>query len=146
MRKALTTGVALLTCAGVLALAAPAEAAPTKMEKRLVAKINEARAAKGLRKLKIGAGLQRGAHSWSRRLVRADSFRHASGLRAGTGEVLAWGTCNWFRPLEAVKAWLRSPSHRRLLLRPGFRYVGAGWTRGSWRSFSCVEMAVARFR
>ena len=42
--------------------------------------------------------------------------------------------------------WLDSPGHRALLLRPGFRYVGTGWTRGTWRSYGCVEMAVARFR
>lgn len=137
--------VALLACTGVLAAAAPAQAAPTTMEKRLIARINDARADRGLRKLRVGATVQAGAHAWARHLRRADSFHHAR-LRAGTGEVLAWGTCSWFSPAAAVRAWLRSSSHRYVMLRPGFRFVGAGWSRGSWRRYGCVEMAVARFR
>jgi uncharacterized protein YkwD len=145
MPNPLTTVVALLASAGVLALAAPAEAAPTTMERRLVAQINDARADRGLRKLRIGPAIQAGAHSWARRLRRADAFYHAR-ISAGTGEVLAWGTCSWFSPAAAVRAWLRSSSHRRVMLRPGFRFVGAGWSPGSWRGYGCVEMAVARFR
>jgi uncharacterized protein YkwD len=78
--------------------------------------------------------------------TEADSFHHSSQLAAGTGEILAWGTCAWFTPLRAVRMWLNSSSHRALLLRPSFRYVGTGWTRGNWRGYNCVEMAVARFR
>lgn len=138
-----------LTCCVVTAAlaAAPAQAAaPTTMEKRLVERINDARQARGLRPLRIGARLNQGARSWSRHLLRRDSFHHASGLRPGTGEILAWGTCAWFTPAQAVRMWLDSPGHRALLLRPGFRVVGTGWTRGAWRSYGCVEMAVARFR
>jgi uncharacterized protein YkwD len=145
MPKPLRTVVALLACTGVLALAAPAQAAPTTMEKRIVAQVNDARAARGLRKLRIGSGVQSGAHSWARHLMQADAFYHAR-LSAGTGEILAWGTCSWFSPAAAVRAWLRSSSHRAVLLNRGFRVVGAGWRRGSWRGYGCVEMAVARFR
>jgi len=145
MPRHLKALLALTTCTCALAAAAPAQAEPTAMEKRLVARINDARAAHGLRQLRIGPQLSRGAHSWSRHLVRADSFHHAR-LGPGTGEILAWGTCSWFTPAQAVRMWLRSSGHRVLLLRPGFRVVGAGWTRGSWRSYGCVEMAVARFR
>ena len=145
MPKMLKTAVALLSCIGVLAVAAPAQAAPTTMEKRVVARINDARTARNLRKLRIGTGVQAGAHLWARHLLQADSFHHGR-LRAGTGEILAWGSCSWFSPRAAVRAWLRSPSHRVLLLRGSFRVVGAGWTRGSWRGYGCVEMAVARFR
>lgn len=145
MPKPLTTVVALLACTGVLALAAPAQAAPTSMERRILANINDARKARGLRALRIGSGVQSGAHSWAGHLMRADAFHHAR-LRAGTGEIIAWGTCSWFSPAAAVRAWLRSPSHRTVLIHRGFRYIGAGWRRGSWRGYACVEMAVARFR
>ena len=145
MPKSLKTMAALLVCTGVLALAAPAQAAPTTMEKRLIARINDARADRGLRRLRVGATIQAGAHAWARHLRLADAFHHAR-LRVGTGEVLAWGTCSWFSPAAAVRAWLRSSSHRYVMLRPGFRFVGAGWSRGSWRGYGCVEMAVARFR
>lgn len=145
MKKTVTTALALLTCAGVLTLAAPAQAAPSSAERRLIANINEARDARDMRTLRVGARIQVGAHRWARHLRRADAFHHAR-LSAGTGEVIAWGTCSWFNPAGAVRAWLRSPSHRDLVLRRGFRRVGAGWSRGSWRGYGCVEMAVARFR
>jgi len=141
----LRTTLALLLSVCALAFAAPAQAEPTTMEHRLIERINDVRAAHGLRALRLGPRLQRGAHAWSRYLMRADSFYHGR-LAAGTGEILAWGTCSWFRPAQAVRMWLDSPSHRALLLRPGFRYVGTGWTSGSWRSYGCVELAVARFR
>lgn len=137
--------LALVICVGALLVATPAVAAPTMMEKRLVAQINEARADHGLRKLRVGSRIQRGAHSWARHLLRADSFHHAR-LAAGTGENLAWGTCSWYSPRQAVRAWLGSPSHRALLLDRRFRAVGAGWARGAWRGYGCVKMAVARFR
>ncbi|HXV33889.1 MAG TPA: CAP domain-containing protein [Gaiellaceae bacterium] len=139
--------LAVVTCVFALAFAAgPAQAGPTPIEKRLVKHINTARAAHGLRPLKVGTRLNAGARSWSRHLVRRDSFHHASDLRPGTGEIIAWGTCNWFNPRQAVRMWLGSPGHRALMLRPGFRFVGTGWTRGAWRSYGCVKMAVARFR
>jgi uncharacterized protein YkwD len=142
----LRTLLALACCVVAAALAAvPAQAAPTSMEKRLVARINDARAAHGLRQLRIGSKLNQGARSWSRYLLRRDSFHHGS-LGPGMGEILAWGTCSWFTPAQSVRMWLDSPGHRALILRPGFRFVGTGWTRGAWRSYGCVEMAVARFR
>ena len=123
----------------------PPRPRPTPIEKRLVERINDVRAAHGLRQLRIGPRLNQGAHSWSRYLVRARLLPPRQ-PRPGTGEILAWGTCSWFTPAQAVRMWLDSPGHRALLLRPGFRFVGTGWTRGAWRSYGCVEMAVARFR
>ena len=142
----LRTLIALVCCVAATATAAPVQAAePTTMERRLVERINDARAAHGLRALKIGARLNQGARSWSRYLLRRDRFHHGS-LSPGMGEVIAWGTCSWFTPAQAVRLWLGSPGHRALLLRPGFRFVGTGWTRGAYRSYGCAEMAVARFR
>lgn len=146
MMKTVTTALALLACAGVFALAAPAaQAAPTSAERRIIAHINKARAVRDMRRLRVGSTIQRGAQRWARYLRRADAFHHAR-VSAGTGEVIAWGTCGWFTPARAVRAWLRSASHRALVLRGGFRRVGTGWSRGSWRGYGCVKMAVARFR
>jgi uncharacterized protein YkwD len=116
------------------------------MEKRLIVKINDARADHGVRKLRVGGRIQRGAHSWVIHLLRTDAFRHGR-LRPGTAENIAWGTpCSWMSPRRAVRMWLRSPPHRRALLDRGARYVGAGYVAGSWRSYGCAEIAVARFR
>jgi uncharacterized protein YkwD len=137
--------VSLLFCILALVLAGSAQAAPTTIEKRLAARINDARDSHGLRRLRIAPRLAEGSHWWARHLIRRDKFHH-SRLPAGTGEVLAWGTCSWFTTRRAVRLWLRSPGHRALVLRRGFRVVGTGWARGPWRAYDCVEMAVARFR
>ena len=97
------------------------------MELRLAERINDARSL-GLRQLRFSSRLAEGADEWSRHLVRRDSFHHGD-LRTGMGEVIAWGTCDWFRPGRAVRMWLRSSGHRELVLRRGFRAVGTGWTR-----------------
>jgi hypothetical protein len=46
------------------------------------------------------------------------------------GENLAWGTLRRARPAAVVAAWLRSPSHRRIMLDPRYRVVGVGVVRG----------------
>jgi uncharacterized protein YkwD len=146
MPRAPLVVLAMLACAATLGLAAPTVgAAPTRMEKRLVAKINDARAAQGLRQLRIGYRLARGGHRWSLYLLRADSFYHAR-LASATAENLAWGTCSYMSPAVAVRMWLGSSAHRRNLLDASARYVGTGWAAGSWRGYNCVELAVARFR
>ncbi len=45
--------ILLLACVGALALAAPAQADPSWAEKRLAAKINDARDSRGLRQLRF---------------------------------------------------------------------------------------------
>jgi uncharacterized protein YkwD len=146
--RALLRVVSAAFLAGVLAagIAAPAQAVPTVMEKRLIARINDAREAHGVRQLKAGPRLQRAAHRWAAYLRRQDAFRHGR-LGRGTSEVIAWGApCSWMTPFRAVRLWLNSPPHRHALLDRTARYVGTGWAAGSWRSFRCAEMAVARFR
>jgi uncharacterized protein YkwD len=139
------TALAVLACAGVLAAAAPSDAAPSPAEKRLVSRINDVRAAHGLRKLRISLRLSQNAHSWAVYLLRSDSFYHGR-IASGTAENIAWATCSWARPRTIVRMWMNSSSHRSLLLARGFRYVGPGLAAGSWRGYGCVRMAVARFR
>jgi uncharacterized protein YkwD len=146
MPRPLSLLLALVACCAVLGLAAPTSgSAATRAEIRLIGKINDARAARGLSRLRASARLGLGAHRWSRYLLSADSFVHAR-LASGTGEILAWGTCSYITPGAAVRMWLNSSSHRPLLLSRSFRYVGTGWAVGSWCGYRCVKMAVARFR
>jgi uncharacterized protein YkwD len=144
--RALVTFVALILCALVAAAARPDPAkAITTMEKRLVAKINDARASRGLRRLRTAAGIQRNAHRWARYLMQADAFYHGS-LAQGSAENIAWGTCGWMTPARMVRMWLASSSHRAHLLDRSARRVGAGVTAGRWRGYSCTRIAVVRFR
>jgi uncharacterized protein YkwD len=137
--------LALLACVAALASAQPAAAAPTTAERTLLRAVNDARAARGLVRLRFGSTLQRAAHRWAVYLLRNDAFYHGS-LSAGTSENLAWLTCRrgWARTI--VRMWLQSPGHRANLLDRSARRAGIGVARGSYTRYSCVRMAVARFR
>jgi uncharacterized protein YkwD len=137
--------LATLACAGIRGAAAPADAAPTRSEKRLLARINHVREAHGLRKVRISATLNRRAHSWAVHLRRSDSFYHAR-LVSGTAENLAWGTCSWATARVLVRMWMRSSSHRAVMLDRSARRLGPGVSIGRYRGYGCVRMAVARFR
>jgi uncharacterized protein YkwD len=139
------TVVAMLLCVLAAAVAKPGPAnAMTTMEKRLVARINDARAARGLRRLRVGAGIQRAAHRWAGYLIRADSFYHGQ-MAPGTSENIAWGTCRMLRPARMVRLWLNSSGHRANLLDRSARYIGAGASAGRWRGYRCIRMGVTRF-
>jgi uncharacterized protein YkwD len=55
-----------------------------------------------------GAGYMSGASSWM------------------VGENLSWGTQVLSTPKGTVAAWMHSPEHRKILLRPSYREVGVG--------------------
>lgn len=113
-----------MTTAALL-LATLAAADPT------VTAVNAERARHGLKPLAQHATLERSSQSFANRLVRHNRFAHDSRIRVpGTrfrhlGETLAQGG-HTFTPQDAVRAWLDSPPHRRLILSPRFRYAGAG--------------------
>jgi uncharacterized protein YkwD len=107
--------------------------------------MNNARAARGLVRLRFGSGVQTGAHSWAVYLLRHDAFRHGT-LSAGTSENIGWLTCRSGWAGALVRMWLASPGHRANLLDRSARLVGVGVATGSWQRYSCVRMAVTRFR
>jgi uncharacterized protein YkwD len=56
----------------------------------------------------------------------------AAGYRGRfAGEVLAWGQGRDASPRAAVRSWLHSPPHRRVLLGRSYRDVGVGVALGS---------------
>lgn len=147
MSRRLAAFLATVVCSAVAATASPAsaDAGVAEVEKRLVAEINDARAAHGVRRVRLATRLNRGARGWAWHLLRANSFYHGR-LASGTSENLAWGTCRSLRPSRVVKMWLASPAHRSNMLSSRWRRVGTGWASGDWRGYNCIELAVARFR
>jgi uncharacterized protein YkwD len=140
--------VLVLVCAlcVLVALARPAQSrAATKAEKRLLHAVNDARANHGLRRLRLGSGMQSGAHDWARYLLRHDTFRHGR-LVSADAENIGWLTCRngWARRL--VRMWLDSYTHRIHLLDRSFRRIGVGVASGSWSGWGCVKIGVTRFR
>jgi uncharacterized protein YkwD len=111
--------------------------------------VNAVRAAYGGPPLVLDRRLGRAARRHSREMVLRRYFAHESpdGARfsariAATGwmprhrrwyvgETLAWGWGTSAAPSMIVAAWLRSPSHRRVILDPRYRRVGIGIVRGT---------------
>jgi uncharacterized protein YkwD len=110
--------------------------------------LNRVRAGHGLPRLRYNKRLRRSARSHARDMVRRRYFAHQS-LSGGTlsnrvrrtgymrrasrwsvGEVLAWRSLGSDPARRAVRAWLRSPGHRALLLSPKFRELGISVVRG----------------
>src|SRR3954447_11434929 len=141
----LTTALVLLACA---AGAPPAGAAAGASSAEVLRLLNSARAHRRVPPLRADRRLAAAAaaHSWdmvanrysahtsrtgerpSQRIARTGWMRGRA--RWHVGENLAWGTLRRARPDAVVAAWMRSPSHLRIMLDPRYRVVGVGVARG----------------
>jgi uncharacterized protein YkwD len=126
----------------------------TRPESELLRAMNAARAAHGLRPLRLDARLERAARGHSRTMLRTQSFSHGAydarirraGVRAPcVGENLAWGAGALSRAQVMVNMWLASPAHRANLLRPGFRTVGVGAVRGTFEGYAGALLVTTDF-
>jgi uncharacterized protein YkwD len=114
--------------------------------------MNAIRQSRGLAPLRVDYRLVRAARSHSADMMRRQYFAHGSvagrAARAGArgpvfGEDLAWGTgitAQW-----VVDRWLASPSHRAILLRPGFRRVGIAIAFGTFIGHGGAGVVTADF-
>jgi uncharacterized protein YkwD len=122
------------------AQASSADAAPAALAVATVCLINVERRAHGLRPLRINSRLSRAAYAKAEDMVNRHYFAHGPAplreqiaptgyLRGSTswalGENLAWGWGDRHStPRMVVDEWLHSPSHRRNVLKRGFRDIG----------------------
>ena len=102
----------------------------------MLARINAARAAAGLRPVRLSAKLQSASSGYARTIIAHDRFAHAQAFRRGTGfgtvgEILALCPHGRADVAAVVRAWLASPEHRPILLGGQFGWVGVGFSRGS---------------
>ena len=130
-----------------VALAFPAHALASASEESMVAAINEARQERGLPGLRTSPLLSESAASYSRYMIARDYFGHLAEVRTSDrfslkGEVLAWYTGSAPRVGATVRSWMRSPSHRSVLLHPRMRWVGAGVERGNLDGRFCTVWTV----
>jgi uncharacterized protein YkwD len=118
------------------ALVRPA-AASAGPQARMLAALNEVRERHGLAPVRPTRPIARTSRSYARRLARQGRLQHASRIRGarqrGIGEILAVAP-DGCAIRCVVRAWLSSPTHRPLVLRPTFRFAGVGAARGSWGS------------
>ena len=124
----------------------------TSPESSLLNTMNAVRQSRGLAPLRVDFRLVRAARSHSADMMRRQYFAHGSVghrvARAGArgpvfGEDLAWAsglTAQW-----VVDHWLASPSHRAVLLRPGFRRVGIGISFGTFNGQGDAGVVTADF-
>jgi uncharacterized protein YkwD len=127
----------------------PFEAAPALVREALLCEIARARDRQGVRRFRLRAELDLAALRHAADMRERRYFAHVSpgggqlgdrARRAGysrrgcswrVGEVLAWGTGSRSTAAASVRAWLRSPSHRRILLSRRYADVGAGMVGGT---------------
>ena len=141
----------LLAVLAVLAavLLPPAASHAAGPSQALLRAVNAARVEHGVPPVRADHRLARAARAHSADMVAHHYFAHESlsgehpyervartGWLQGrerwwVGEDLAWGRARDGRPSAIVAAWLASPPHRRVMLRPRYRYVGIGVVRGT---------------
>jgi uncharacterized protein YkwD len=124
----------------------------TSPEASLLQSINAVRAGHGLAPVRLDLRLLGAARAHSADMMRRQYFAHGSvarrvlsrGARGPVfGEDLAWSTnisVDWI-----VNAWLNSPAHRAVLLRPGFRRVGIGYSFGTFIGHGGAGVVTADF-
>jgi uncharacterized protein YkwD len=119
---------------GATAQAALGDPVASAAANAVVSKVNAVRRRYGLRRLRTSRSLMRSSKRFARHLMKVDHFGHArrihtTGFRH-RGEALAlqrgWGPGAGL----TVRSWMRSPSHRALLLSRSFDYAGVGRARG----------------
>jgi uncharacterized protein YkwD len=121
-----------VTCAFILA---PAASETRASPSPLVDQINHVRRAHGLHPMRYSRGLSGSSARFARRLAHTQRLSHAlrvaaSGRFSSLGEVLA-AMGGWqVRRSPTLAYWLRSSTHRAVLLSPTFRYIGAARARG----------------
>jgi uncharacterized protein YkwD len=137
--------LALITAFLLGAAAVPAPAQPAGAEVELLQAINQARAQNGLAPLRVDPTLRRAARAHSRTLLRTGAFGHGDFARRlirfgargpAIAENLAWGVGAQATAASVLQGWLRSPSHRANVLRPGFRRIGIGRAVGTYRGYA----------
>ncbi|UUY03101.1 CAP domain-containing protein [Svornostia abyssi] len=112
--------------------------------------VNHERTTRGLKALREHPGLRDTAQDYAEQMDSANFFDHVSPggstmldrikrgsdyLRSGrswiVGENLAWGSGGAETPAKIVRAWMKSPGHRRNILNGRFRDIGIGITDGA---------------
>jgi uncharacterized protein YkwD len=109
----------------------------------MIRQMNGIRASHGLPGLRQLPMLNRSAYRFARLLMRKRYFGHASHIHASRrfrklGEMLELHSGRRAKIGATLRAWLRSPGHRAILLSPSFRYVGVGRTTGRFGRFTAT--------
>jgi uncharacterized protein YkwD len=161
MKRRLTRAMLVTVFAFLLAGSTPALAFDhSAYEATMLRLVNHARTSRGLHSVKIVASLDQAALLHSRDMIAHDYFSHSSrggasfatrarsaGYPSGSalGEVIAYGSSFRGTPASIFKSWMRSSSHRQVILTQRWRDVGIGCARGTYKGYSGVVMYTVDF-
>ncbi len=129
------------------------------LEAKIVRQVNATRRKKGLSTLRAHGRLKKSARSHSRFLARAGTASHVgsggskfweriaragypSGRRSAETVGLAFG-CHSSYAKAIVGEWMRSPQHRKALMRRGYSRIGVGVARTASCSHTAFVINVA---
>jgi uncharacterized protein YkwD len=125
---------ALLACLLVM----PASAAAMSPARAMLKKVNDYRAAHGVRKVRFSRTLAHSAQAYSTYMLRHGYFGHASHIHASRRFHMLGEIIEMHRGLQAgvstaFSAWLHSPPHRSVILMRQFKLAGAGFVSGRFQ-------------
>jgi uncharacterized protein YkwD len=129
-----------------------------RRERRAIGLVNQRRANHGCPELSGRATLRDAARRHSRRMANHNTLSHRLPGEPALGErITRAGYLNWRRvgenigmssrhggawsPAEIVRAWMRSPSHRDLILDCRFRHIGVGLVQHNGRRWWTMNVA-----
>jgi uncharacterized protein YkwD len=130
--------VVVAACAvGAATLASPASAKRSP-ESLMMHKVNSYRKRHGVGRVRLSHSLKRSARKYANYMMRHQYFGHAKRIHASSkyrrlGEILEWQT--GYKPgvRRAFYTWLRSGSHRAIILDRNFSWAGAGRAKGRFK-------------
>lgn len=166
MKRIVSLVTLFVVCAGLCAVAAAPARAYNRaaVEATVLRLINRQRTSRGLHAVRIQTKLDAAAFAHSRQMVSRDYFSHyspggatfAQRLCAGgytrtgcrtwaVGEVIGWGAGVAGTAQAIVKAWMRSSSHRAVILDRRWRDVGVGCAWGTFCGIPGTLMCTVDF-
>ncbi len=122
-----------------------------RYEKHILKRINLARLAEGLHRVRlVSPCLDRYSERWAAHLATTGDFVHRDQRKVlrgcdlnWVGETIARGTGS--SPTDVVTAWLNSPPHRAVIMKPRANRAGVGVRRdGSGRLISVLNFGDTR--
>lgn len=102
---------------------------------------NAYRAEQGLAPLRLNLELSKAAQDYAERMAAESFFDHNSPDGDSPGDRITWAGYQWMTwgeniavgyrtPVEVMKAWIKSPSHRQNLVNPNYSEIGLGFAVG----------------
>jgi uncharacterized protein YkwD len=148
---------ALLALAGTLVLSPQASARPLRQlastESAFVGAANSVRASYGLGEVTVDGDLTRAARAHSADMIAEAYFDHrnltgrltAVGAHGRVGETLGWVVVGGDSVGRILEEWLASPTHRAVILWPGYGRIGVGIRVGPFKGYRRVAVITADF-